>query len=203
MHHFSRSEGHFLQHGAWCMVSDKIQTWPAQDCPFDHHLVRLHPRNSGAFKPCIVPPRRYFDDISGSNTASLEMSTPCPHIFQRFQEWSDINPTLTNQRTSYRPHGTLAGILHTLPATRQTRPSVFRTNNDTTANSHNPVWLCSQTTHKAAMILSGCFRTFSPTSHNACPKTWNSMGTRTWFFLASWPPLPALLPQYASRNTFW
>ena len=200
MHHFSRSEGHFLQHGAWVqrigvvteyllarasvlifmrpyrrfsrtMLSDKIQTWPAQDCPFDHHLVRLHPRNSGAFKPCIVPLRRYFDDTSGSNTASLEMSTPCPHIFQRVKEWSDINPTLTNQRTSYRPHGTLAGILHTLPATRQTRPSVFRTNNDTTANSHNPVWLCSQTTHKAAMILSGCFRTFSPTSHNACPKT--------------------------------
>ena len=69
------------------------------------------------------------------------------------------------------------------PATRQTRPAVFRTKNDTVANSHNPVWLCSQTTHKAAMILSGCFRTFSPTSHNSCPKTWNSMGQQHDSFL--------------------
>ena len=75
----------------------------------------------------------------------------------------DCCNTLTNQRTfSFPCPGTLTGIL-------LTRSSVLRTNNDAAANPHNPVCLHNQTTHTAAMILSGGFRTFSPTSHKLVP----------------------------------
>ena len=91
------------------------------------------------------------------------------------------NTPANSQMFSFPAPGTPAGRPHTPPATRQTRFSVLRTNNDSAASHHNPVCQHSQATHMAAMILSGCFHTFSPTSHNSClapsnykcPKTWN------------------------------
>ena len=103
-----------------------------------------------------------------------------------------------SQMFSFPAPGTPAGSPHTPPATRQTCFSVLRTNNDAATSHHNPVCQHSQATHMTAMILSGCFHTFSPTCHNSClpPNNYKYMSknlkfvggmvwTRTWFFPAS------------------
>ena len=106
--------------------------------------------------------------------------------------------TQVNRRTfSFPAPEALTGSPHTLPSTRQTRFSVWKTNNDTKAGRHSPAWRYSQTTHTAAMTLRAWLRTFSPIFRYSsqgwhsykCPETWTLVWTWTWPCFVCLPPL--------------
>ena len=131
---FDRRPGSAPQH-LWAFCRPLLLGHTTLGCLFD--FVLACPTGDISSRPPAATPHSWKGRLPNAWT---------PWLPERVRHPRCCNTQANKQMFLFSSPGTPAGSRHTAPVTRQTRFSVWKTNNDTEASHHNPACWHSQTT---------------------------------------------------------